>query len=127
MLIQETYPPNIEEIKKLFKITSLTIYAYGDTIYNPSGLNINKPLLEHELVHIKQQNNNPKEWWIKYLQDIDFRLNQEVQAFQRQYRVAKGINKSQSHEYLKELASNLSGELYGELITYFEALKIIKS
>ena len=126
MKIIESYPPNIKEIRDNFNVTGLTIYAYGDTIYNPSGELISKPLLEHERIHSKQQI-NPEEWWIKYLKDDTFRLEQEIEAFQRQYRVAKSINKRQSHEYLKELAENLSGDLYGNILTYFEALKIIKS
>lgn len=127
-MIKIANPPNIEEIKKFIPIDATTVFAYGDTIYNPSGGPIDKPLLEHEKVHIKQQE-NPKEWWFRYLRDLNFRLSQEVEAFQRQYRVAKTITKdrNQLFTYSNLLARNLSSKLYGELITYTEALNAIRS
>ena len=72
--ISNEYPPNYEEIKKAFNLVKGVVFTYGNTIYNPDNIKINKLLLEHEKVHIRQQGTNPEEWWKRYLIDKDFVL-----------------------------------------------------
>ncbi len=127
--IKNEYPPNIEDIKKHFTLHKDIVFAYGDTLYNPDNATIDKPMLRHEKTHCKQQGDNPKEWWDRYLVDVDFRLSQEVEAFQWQYRVAKSEIKDREslNRYLNCLAKNLSSKLYGDLITFSEAMEAIKA
>lgn len=129
MKIKKEYPPNYEEIKKAFKLHEGIIFTYGDTIYNPDDRYIDKPLEKHEEVHYKQQGDNPKEWWQRYLVDVYFRLSQEVRAYQIQYRTAKSINKDREklNKYAHLLALDLSGVMYGKIISYQDAIIAIKS
>ena len=83
--IIKDYPPNIEDIRKVFNPPETVCFSYGDKIYNPSGNELNDDILVHESVHEKQQKNNPVEWWNKYLTDKEFRLEMEVEAYATQY------------------------------------------
>ena len=122
------YPPNYKKIKERFTLPDDVIFTYGDTIYNPTDGMIDKPLLEHEKVHNKQQGYNIEGWWYKYLTDNEFRLDQEIEAYQRQYRVAKEIvSRDQLFTLLQNIAKNLSGDMYGNLISYDKAMQIIKN
>lgn len=122
------YPPNYEQIKKVFKLHKGIMFAYGNKIYNPDNGGVDKPLLEHEKIHLKQQGNNPKKWWDRYLTDNDFRLSQELEAYKRQYRVAKNFYKSRDNVFtlLKNIARDLSGDMYGNIIDFSNAMKLIK-
>jgi len=122
------YPPNYKKIAKTFTLGVGTIFTYGDKIYNPDNGGIDKPLLEHEKTHTIQQGNNIKKWWKKYLKDSEFRLSQELEAYQRQYRVAKEIyNKPQLFNLLRSIALDLSGEMYGNIIDFDTAINKIKN
>ena len=128
MKISKEYPPNYKIISETFKLHKGIIFTYGDTIYNPDNGNIDKPLMEHEKIHLKQQGNEVDKWWIRYLADSDFRLSQELEAYQRQYRVAKEIlSKGKLFNLLRFISNDLSGEMYGNIISFQEAMEAIKS
>lgn len=121
-------PPNIKEIQEVLKIgDAKMIFCYGDVIYNPHKLNIPDHLKIHELVHSRQQK-DPKEWWNKYLKNKDFRLSQELEAYQNQYKFAKQWIKDRNvlARFLYQIASDLSSQLYGNIIDFTEAQKQIK-
>lgn len=123
------YPPNYEEIKKHFDLKKDTIFTYGETIYNPDNGKIDLPLMMHELVHVRQQHQyGVEKWWSRYLRDMDFRLSQEVEAYQVQYKEGKRVikDRNQQARFLSVLASALSGKMYGDIISYSEALKAIR-
>ena len=121
-------PPFYDELGKTFRLSEGTIFTFGDVIYNPSGNPISKPLYKHEEQHSKQQGGNPKEWWARYIKDPDFRLSQEVSAYQVQYKESKKHIKDRNelHRYLRRLASDLSSPLYGDCISFSEAYDAIK-
>ena len=75
-----------------------------------------------------QQEDSPEMWWDQYLNDKDFRLQQEIEAYRVQYRVVKGMIKDRNTvaRMLFDMASNLSSPLYGSMIPHIEALKVIK-
>ena len=106
-----------------------TIYPYGSIIYNPSGLAIPPDILVHELKHIAQQGENPKDWWQRYLRDKDFRLSQELEANREQYKFICKIFKDRNARAraLLKIANNLSGAVYGNLISSREAMELIKN
>ena len=54
-ILAGAYPPNIEEIKKAFKVADNTIYTYGNTIYSPKGADLDLALMAHEQTHAIQQ------------------------------------------------------------------------
>jgi hypothetical protein len=130
MEIINTWPPNIEAIKKVFNLEGHNaVFAYGDKIYNPLKLDLQPHVIIHEQVHSVQQAaiGGPEAWWGKYLVDKDFRLVQEVEAYAKQYQFArKQINNEGAKRFLHEIASELSGSLYGNIVDYYEAHSLIR-
>ena len=128
--IQVDYPPNIETIKKHFDVMSKDIvFTYGDTLYSPAGGDINKPLMAHENTHSRQQEEmGVSEWWDKYIEDKNFRIEQEVEAYKNQY-VEYCKNKKNMAKrvmFLNDLAQDLSSSIYGNVVGFDEAIKLIK-
>lgn len=128
-IISGGYPPNIEDIKKVFPISKNVIFTYGDKIYNPGGNDIDIALMAHEQTHSIQQDNDVKGWWKKYLEDKEFRLSQELQAYQVQYRYyCKEVkDRNQRYRFLNRLAGDLSSEIYGNIISRSEAIRSINN
>ncbi len=127
MIIVKGYPPNIKEIREVFNLNGRNpVFTYGDRIYNPNGWEMPKHLIVHEKTHIKQQSNysNSDEWWKKYLSDPQFRLDQEIEAYRNQFKFYKTIDKGWMR-FLKRIAFDLSDKMYGNIISYQEAINII--
>lgn len=126
--IIEDYPPNIDTIRQYLSPPLQAIFAYGDKIYNPSKIPVYEDVVEHEKVHIKQQSQytSPDYWYTKYLLDKDFRLDQEVEAYSRQYLFLKKIIRNKElKEALQEMAHALSHD-YNLNISYNQAESRIK-
>lgn len=104
------------------------IYAYGDTIYNPGGNEIADHMLAHEETHCHQQGGNPDEWWNRYLLDPYFRVEQEAEAYARQYDFlcAQIKDRNRRTRVLWDLARILSSSLYGSVIGHSKAIQMIK-
>ena len=122
-------PPFIDDLRSIFRLPAGAIFTFGDTIFNPSNNPIDEPLMLHETLHSKQQGNNPQEWWKRYLVDKDFRLAMEIPAYQIQFHAYKKLDKNRDrvHRFALRLASDLSGGMYGDCISFMEAVKAIKS
>lgn len=130
MKIVQDYPPNIEAIKKRFDVPYEACFTYGDTLYNPHGGAIDEALMKHEETHMRQQKKiGVEKWWEFYLGSRDFRLSQEIEAYQNQYREQKKYYKDRNklNRYLQRLAQDLSSEMYGKIMTLSEARKVIRS
>jgi hypothetical protein len=129
MKIVFEYPPNIEDIKKKFVLRPTVIFTYGDTIYNPGRGIITKDLMVHEETHQRQQGIDPAGWWMLYLNDPQFRLSQEVEAYQNQYQYFIKYNHGRNEIFLfvLKIARDLSSSLYGNVVEYHEAVKLIKN
>ena len=81
----------------------------------------------HEQVHEKQQGDDPKAWWDRYLTDRKFRLEQELQAYTHQYYFLKKETSSKmSKRFLEHFAQILSSQMYGNLLTQKEAETLIR-
>lgn len=108
--------------------TSKVIFTYGDTIYNPGAQDIPEYLLYHEEVHTKQQGDNPDAWWERYLTDITFRIEQEAEAYGRQFKFICSQVKDKNHRIhiLVTLARTLSGPTYGNVISHIDAMNLIR-
>lgn len=103
------------------------IIANGDTIYSKDKIPPQK--LVHELVHIERQSEYGLDnWWNSYINDDDFRLLEEVLAYKKEYDFLKRHIKDREAVffYLREMATSLSSSIYGSIIDYSEALKLIK-
>jgi hypothetical protein len=112
--IEIANPPNFEQIVAAFPNASQpgVIFAYGDTIYNPSNIVISAPLLAHEEVHGYRQrglnyivisaprlaheevlgyrqrglNYSVDTWWKAYIEDPEFRYREELLSHAAEYR-----------------------------------------
>lgn len=130
MQIINTDPPKwiLEECNKKFFVTKHTVFAYGDTIFNPGNNIISEDVIIHENIHSKQQKDNPDSWWKLYLSDQSFRLSQEIEAYREQYKFYCSLYKDKNirFRFLHIIAADLSGPLYGRLISYTEAIKRIR-
>lgn len=124
-MILKELPPNYELIKTVFPNCEerKAVFTYGENIYNPFNANITPDIEYHESIHTKQQGSNIDEWWLKYCNDKVFRLEQEIEAYGEQlaFAVKNGV-RGKLYDWIKEkLAQALSGELYGNMISYQEA------
>lgn len=131
MKIVQAWPPNIDAIKERFPdIHKAVLFAYGDTIYSPSGQIIPDYLIAHEETHQRQQEamGGPEVWWDKYLTDNTFLLSQEIGAYHEQYEFycARETDRKLRYQMLMNCATALSGPVYGRSIGKAHALFRIK-
>ena len=125
-------PPIWDSVCTAFEINPKNVcFTYGDTIYNPNNFKMSPELIEHEKLHMEQQNHNEVDaalWWGKYLRDPKFRLDQEARAYGKQLKYVKKIIKDRNAlaVYNRKLAVSLSGPLYGNVIDLAEAMLLIK-
>lgn len=130
MKIIEDFPPNYTLIQTVFSNCEKykALFCYGDTIYNPFKVKVTPDLEVHEQTHSKRQGNNPDEWWMKYLSNPQFRLEEEIIAYGTQYALARKVAHRKMSDWVKEkCAQSLSGELYGNIISYGEAESKIRN
>ena len=131
MKIKIEHPPNYLEIIKHFDVAKNknVVFTYGDTLYNPNCGIIQSHLIAHEKTHSRQQGDKPGKWWNEYFVDKEFRLEQEVEAYQNQYKFYCRTNKDRNLRFalLNKIARDLSSPLYKNIITYNEAMKQIKN
>jgi len=129
--IVKSYPPNFREIIAAFPSARQpgTIFCYGETIHNPSGRKLSQALINHERVHADQQiAAGVEQWWASYLTVAQFRFQQELEAHVAEWLTVVGSNANRNERRMKmaEIAKRLSGPLYGNLITFAEAKRLLK-
>lgn len=128
MKILYELPPNYEDICShipAVRKSKTIVFTYGDTVYVPSGQPLPSDLEAHEQVHIDRQS-NPAEWWARYLVDMQFRLDEELAAYRVQYAYAlENYSRDHRRALLTHISKDLSGAMYGKLITRKEAIKLI--
>lgn len=139
-----TFPPNYHIIEQYLTHVPGAVYCYGDTIYNPDNRELTPDVEHHESIHMRQQGAFPGEWWQRYLTDLRFRLEQEIEAYGEQYAYAcRLINKAAADapegqklaggrtkmlDYaLESMASALSGAAYGNMLSYGRAVSKIRN
>ena len=83
-------------------------------------------LIVHENVHRLQQGDDIEGWWDKYIEDVDFRLDQEIPAHCAEYQyMADNYNRYIRRRSIKLIASRISGPLYNRMIKFNDAKQII--
>jgi hypothetical protein len=121
------FPPNISEIRARLNPGPRTVYAYDDTIYSPSGMDLPLDLIRHEETHFAQQKlaGGADAWWQRYLDDPQFRLEQEIEAYRAQYATIAGLPRQQRRRLLQHICKTLSSGLYGRRVTAEQARALI--
>jgi len=107
------------------------VWTFGSTIFNPDNAEIPDHLYEHELTHANQQKHDDtvaKLWWARYVADPSFRLDQETEAYRAQYKFICEKTKDRNTRYraLHQIATDLSGKMYGNLVSFTEAIRRIR-
>lgn len=117
-----------------------TIFAYGKYIH--AAKPIDRDFFIHESVHgnaqilynvgeksSNKESSGPDAWWDRYFTDVKFRYDEEVKAYKAQYRFLKTIVKDRNaqNRYLMTYAEDLSGPMYGNMVGFSEASKLIKN
>ena len=130
MKVVKSFPPNYREICKHFPVGGKIniVFTYGDKLYNPAGGEITPDLFAHEETHTRQQEKiGIEEWWDGYCNDTQFRLGQETEAYQNQYKYAvKHYNRAERRRLLDRISKDLASPIYGGIITKQEAKVKIK-
>ena len=126
-------PPIYDKAAKVFPLQGREIFAWEDKIYNPGGFKIPTWLIAHEYIHSKQQMDdtghwNAEAWWDRYLVDMEFRFQEELEAHQAEYREFCEHNRDRNKrlQYKRVVAKKLAAPLYGNMITAFDAMRKIK-
>lgn len=126
--IIQDFPPNYHEIDAAFNVRDNhgVIFSFGDRIYAPHGPKIIAPeLIAHEGIHGQRQGTKHAKilaWWDRYIDDIEFRLDEELVAHRAEYRhLMQFGNRTKRRAALKRTSLRLSAPLYGEVINRKQA------
>ncbi len=121
-----------DEIAAVFRVYGRkdVIYSWGERIYNPHDNIISPQLLDHEAVHGRRQTSDEskiRDWWKRYMEDIPFRFEEEIEAHQAEYAwfMTYGT-RHQRRAALKQVATRLCGPLYGYLCNPAKARAILR-
>lgn len=128
MEIIKDFPPNIAQIDKKLNVRAMknVVFTYGESLYNPLGDPISPDLMAHEETHAKQQKNyGVGDWWTRYLEDPGFRLTQELEAYQEQFKAVQGNSRAWRRLFLTRISQDLASELYGHIINAKTAKELI--
>ncbi len=133
MKIIKAYPPNYAALLAKFGdvVRGDVIFSYGDRIFCPSGRKLHPALIAHEEVHgARQRILGVELWWENYLADPEFRFIEEVLAHHAEWIHFKWMTNPMPSEKLKrnifrQICERLSGPLYGNMVTYEHAAKIL--
>lgn len=129
-IVQE-WPPRINEIEQRFgELPDTVIFAWGNKIMVPSGNRLDQWLIDHELVHLRQQKDigGVDVWWDKYLVDDEFRLDQELDAHIVEYKsFCRYVrDRNDQAKYLNWIGGRLANKMYGNIISRGEAMRRIR-
>lgn len=121
------YPPLFDEIDAAFAVRGKPIiYAWGRTIYNPMNILVTPALACHEGVHCGQQGDDIEGWWLRYIDDPEFRLAQEIEAHQAEYDwMVRSGTRFERRRAKKVVAGKLSSPVYGGLVTRAQAERLV--
>ena len=129
MEIKYEKPPVWDAVNAAFDLQGGEIFCYGNIIYVPSGGALPPELIAHEKVHREQQGDDVDGWWELYIEDAEFRLEMEMEAHIKEYRVYC-LRHKWPHDrkvYLVLLGGRLASPMYGGIITTEDAMAQIKA
>lgn len=132
MRVVRDRPPLFDEIDAKFQVRGKPIlFAWGDRIFVPSGsLDVAPHLMAHERVHGERQGLAEPGimlWWRSYLDDIAFRLHEELLAHRAEYHhlMRHAGGRQQRRRHLSITAARLAAPLYGRMISLADAKKAL--
>jgi hypothetical protein len=97
------------------------VITYFPNVYVRGG-QLPPALVIHEATHIEQQSHSgPELWWEQYLNDPEFRLSQEMEAYAQQLCFYDQFPNTLRKRAKFLIASDLSSEFYGNIISHLDA------
>ena len=128
-MIKREKPPVWDKLVKAFGVEWGTIcVAYDKDIYCGDKANLSTDVIVHESVHLARQEKDPVQWWENYMKNKELRFTEELVAYHTQYDYLKNNVKDRNRlaRYLFNLARDLSGPMYGNVVSHSEAMRLIK-
>lgn len=139
MEIRFERPPLWAEIDARFNVAGKpVIFSWGEIIYNPENIHVTPELIVHEAQHgVRQLNstvrNDPdadpiEAWWLCYIQNEEFRFEEERLAHKAEYAfLAAGVKDRNSlNRLLVRTANRLGAPLYGWRHSQNELIRALK-
>ena len=120
-----------EACDKAFKISGRrnVMWTIGRKLYNPDRCFVDPPLMAHEELHSQRQiaSGSVETWWHQYLDDREFRFEEEVLAHKEEWRVVRETvsSRQQRRKHLAFITDRLSSRMYGYLVTRDEAKRLV--
>ena len=109
-------PDNIDAIHERFpEVKNIThvVFTYAPHIYKRIELDLPPDLRVHEATHLQQQGEDPAAWWDQYLNDTEFRYQQELEAYGYQMAFVKMFYSGRHYEVMKNhTARSFSSSMY---------------
>jgi len=107
-----------------------TVFTYGYTIHIFDKSKMNVPLYHHETKHCFQQAKyeSPDAWWERYFTDVEFRKQQEFEAYERQIKSIKKHIKDRNRQviYIHYIQKDFASSMYGNMVTLEESRRLLK-
>ena len=123
-------PPMYDEIASVFDVRGKPVlFAWGNIIYCPVPCPLPSHLLKHEEVHGRRQiSTGIENWWKRYLDDAQFRLDEEKLGHRAEYEwLTRNANRADKRRHLSHVAGRLSAALYRYSITKDEARRYLEN
>lgn len=102
------------------------IIAYYPNIYCKFELSEEK--IAHEELHLERQKDMGVElWWNLYINNISFRLEEEILAIKAEMQKIREMNIDRNHRrfLFNNIYEDLSSSIYGKIITKTQAKQIL--
>lgn len=127
MRIIAGFPPNFRQLHQRFNIRGKPVFiTYGDVIYNPMRVSVPPEVVAHEEVHAERQlDEGVAEWWRLYLEDDEFRLQEELAGHRAEVRYVLDHGLPNAGATIDAIAARLAGPLYGHMVTFDLAKRMI--
>ena len=113
MLKPQSEFPLLEKYKEYFPIHDRVIFAYGEHIY--TNYPLSPDLLLHENTHLEQQKRYGLDVWVdRYLNDVEFRVKMEQEAYRKQL----GSIKDREYRFRvkTQVQKDINSGLYGDVV-----------
>ena len=131
MIISKEIPAILKRLEEAFGIDWEDGYCivWGDTCH--SKYDVPPDIYAHEEVHCEQQRLlGPEIWWESYINDTDFRTQQELEAYKVQIKFIKDHPEMHSRSVrrfaIDYICKKFSSETYGNIISYKKAKELLK-
>jgi hypothetical protein len=122
-------PPNWSQIVAVMGEPDQSFcITYAPFVYSLSGAELTPDLEVHEHVHLRQQGKRPDVWWTRWLMDIRFRRDQELEAYRAQMIALRQMypDRNALMRIRVQIAGDLAGRPYGACMPFAEALAALR-